>query len=270
MQKIFSVFSKYKLFIFDLDGTIYLDDKPIGDVIILLNSLKQKGNDVLFLTNNTSVSPFRYVKKLNELGLIWVNKENIISPLDVFINWACDFKYSFYPLLTKESTEYLTENNQLKINDLKPDLVLIGFDKEINYQKLEKACNFINLGVNYYLTNIDLSCPTIFGQIPDCGSLGRLVESVIKIKPLNSFGKPDSLMISYLNAYCNSKLIELSEVVIVGDRLYTDIKLGSNMGIDTVHVLSGDRFESETNVTPKFIFNNTNEFLKKYFEYEVQ
>ena len=254
---------KYSHLILDLDGTVYLDDIPIGDVINQLNIFSSKGGKLFFLTNNTSTSRNYYYNKLKSLGLINVNIENIITPTYV-AGYFLKIKHkSGYIVGTEDFKDELYENFQIKSNLTNADYVLIAFDKELTYNKLENACKLINSGIPYYITHIDLACPTSNGPIPDCGSIYKLVESVTNKKYTENFGKPSKLMIEHIKLkICD---VKKDDVLMVGDRIYTDMKLGNELKVNTLLVLSGEsKYEDINDNTAITDYSYTlSEFLKE-------
>lgn len=104
--------------------------------------------------------------------------------------------------------------------------------------KLITASNLIHQGVDYVATHEDIFCPTENGPIPDIGTMIAMLEMTTQVKPLKVFGKPDISMIQYL--FDSWGDIAKSDILMVGDRLYTDIMMAKNFGIDSVLVLSGD------------------------------
>ena len=233
---------KYSHLILDLDGTVYLDSFPIGDVIEQLNIFSSNGGKLFFLTNNTSTSRKYYYNKLKSLGLIDVYIENIITPICVAGRFLKIKHKSGYIVGTEAFKDELYKSFQIKSDLDNADYVLIAFDKELTYCKLENACKLINQGIPYYITHIDMSCPTSNGPIPDCGSISKLVASVTNKKYTENFGKPSKLMIEYIKGKISD--VEKDDVLMVGDRIYTDMKLGNMLKINTLLVLSGEsRYE---------------------------
>lgn len=229
--------SDYKVLVLDLDGTVYTDGKPIKDIIQKLNQYKKNGNAIYYLSNNTSVSVANYYKKLEKLGLD-VSDGEVISP-GIIASQYLKNKYSRgYMLGTESFLSEMTDTYGLVQDEHDPEFVLVTFDRELNYAKLMVACKFINRGIPYYITHIDLACPTEDGPIPDCGAISLMIESVTRVKPVADFGKPSDRMVDYLATQIEG--IERQQVLMVGDRLYTDMALGNKLGIHTLLVLSGE------------------------------
>jgi 4-nitrophenyl phosphatase len=185
---------RYKVLILDLDGTVYTDGKPIRNVIAQLNAYKADGNRIFYLSNNTSVSVSHYLEKLTRLGLE-VAIEEIITPTIIVGNYLKSKYDRGYIVGTVSFTKEM-EHTYGIINDVsEPEFVLLSFDRELTYQKLMLASKFLNQGLPFYITHIDLACPSEFGPIPDCGSISLLMETVTRRKPKEHFGKPSVQMV---------------------------------------------------------------------------
>ena len=258
----------YNNLILDLDGTVYLDKNPIGDVINQLNILNSKNNNIFFLTNNTSKTKNQYVDNLNALGLDFVTSFNLITPLDTFLNFSKKNKIeSCYYVMPKEVKNWInTKKGPIHTKD-NPDIILIGFDKELSYQKIETVSKLVNTNIPYYLTNIDLSCPTINGPIPDTGAIASLIFKTTNKKFKDSFGKPSMNLIHFIKDFFNENKIDLKKSILAGDRIYTDILLGNILNIDTLHVLSGEKTHAKNNdAYPKFEFKTLSDFLRWHYK----
>ena len=119
--------------------------------------------------------------------------------------------------------------------------LLMGFDTELTFQKLEDACILLGQGIPYLATNPDWVCPTAYGFVPDCGSVCEMLWRATSRRPI-VIGKPEPLMpqLAMLEASVSAQ-----ETLLVGDRIYTDIASGANAGIDTLLVLSGETKEED-------------------------
>jgi 4-nitrophenyl phosphatase len=262
---------KCKALILDLDGTVYLDAKPVKDIISRLNHFFSDSGEIIFLTNNTSVSKTLYVSKLLSMGLEFVSKDNILTPIDAFLEYSKKTKVkSCFYLLPEEVISFLHENQGPVMNQRNPDIVLVGFDRELTYLKLQKACGFINQGSDYHITHIDLACPSLNGPIPDCGSIARLIEATTNKTWGYDFGKP-SFQLGYLIEKKLEQLnIDVKEAVLIGDRYYTDIALGNNIGTVTCHVKTGEKFvlssSDPKNYQPTYEYDDICEFMSDFFD----
>lgn len=255
-----------ELFLLDMDGTIYLDDDLFDGSLDFINTLIENNVPYIFLTNNSSKNVEDYVNKLNKLN-IPANSENIFTSgnaMGIYLN-------KNYP----DKTVYLVGTNSL-YNELKkynitfveenPDIVVFGFDRELNYNKLEKACEFLDNGAIFLATNCDLVCPIKNHRyIPDCGSMCQMITNATGKTP-TYIGKPSPEMIYILS---NKMNIPTSKIAMVGDRVYTDITAGYNANAYTICVLSGEStLETINNSTikPDLVVNFVKDlipFLKK-------
>lgn len=260
----------YKVFILDLDGTVYVDGNPILDVIAQLNKLADEGVFILFLTNNTSLNKVSYVEKLTKMGLLFVTEANIISPIDVFISYSKSQNIgSCYYLLPEKVIEFVISNGGPVANNTDPEMVLVGFDKELTYGKLQMASEFINKNVPYYITHIDYACPSSLGPIPDCGAIASLIHKTTDKRWVDHFGKPGALMARAITNILLEKGLRNEKVVLIGDRYYTDIRLGNILNVDTVHVQTGENSRSpENDSIPTFEYDNISNFIE--WQYTVK
>ena len=137
-------------------------------------------------------------------------------------------------------------------------IVVVGFDTELTSEKLRNTCSLLQRNIPFIATNCDLRCPVSFGYIPDCGSICQMITNATGKKPI-FIGKPEPTMVEYVIKKYNYKK---EDVVVVGDRLYTDIATGNNAGVTSVCVLTGeatvDEISSST-VKPTFTFNSIND-----------
>ncbi len=142
------------------------------------------------------------------------------------------------------------------------DIVLLGFDRELTYRKLETACALLDGGAEYFATNVDMVCPIDNGRyIPDCGSMADMIENAVHRRPV-FIGKPDRAMVDII---AEKTGISLSNIAIVGDRIYTDIRTGVNAGITSVLVMSGETDEktlSESDIKPSYTLGSVMDIYK--------
>lgn len=229
-----------KLFLLDMDGTIYLGDNLFESTRAFLEQIKKQGGRYLFVTNNSSRSVDAYVERLHRMGLEFITKEDFLTSVDTII-WYMRGKYDdalIYASGTESFKEQLIEAGYNITCELSDDIKLLvqGFDTELTFKKLEDSCKLLTKGVDFLATNPDWVCPTAWGSVPDCGSVCQMLTTATGKKP-KFIGKPEPEMAFLsMEKYGVSK----EETVIVGDRIYTDVACGVNAGIDAAFVLSGE------------------------------
>jgi len=231
--------SDKKLYIFDMDGTIYLGYQVFPFAIRFINNLRKAGKKVLFFTNNASHTTDFYVQKLTKLGFS-PTKDEIMTSGDVTIEFLKRHRAgkSVYLVGTDELVENFRESGikMLKGNEEKADIVVTSFDTTLTYQKLDDACRLVRGGAEYLSTHPDFNCPTETGFIPDSGAIAAFVTASTGKKP-TYFGKPYRETVEMI---CEATGHTCDEMCIFGDRLYTDIAVGKRHGVTAVLVLSGE------------------------------
>lgn len=248
---------KIKLFLLDMDGTIYLDNDLFEGTLEFLDYVKEIGGRYIFLTNNSSKSVNKYIEKLTRLG-IETTAEDFLTSTDATVLYLKKKNYNkIYTLGTTSFKEQLIGEG-LPITDTLEDgidCLCMGFDTELTFKKLEDACILLGKGVDYIATNPDWVCPTSYGFVPDCGSVSQMLCNATKRMP-KFIGKPEPDMAFLAMEKTGYKK---EETLIMGDRLYTDIACGINAGINTVFVLSGEGTMEDVeknDIKPDFIYNN--------------
>lgn len=249
-----------KLFLLDMDGTIYLDNTLFEGTLPLLDYIKEIGGRYLFLTNNSSKSVSAYIEKMRDLG-IQTERDDFLTSAQVTrtcLEGSYNKIYVFGTGSLKEELKGLPITDKLE-DDI--DCLVMGFDTELTFQKLEDACILLNRGVAYIATNPDYVCPTWYGYVPDCGSVSDMLYNATKRRP-QFIGKPGPDMA--LRAMEKTGF-SADETVMIGDRIYTDIACGVNAGVDTILVLSGEgtREEAENgSVKPAYIMQDIGELYR--------
>ena len=259
--------SKIKLFLLDMDGTIYLDNDLFDGTLDFLEYVKEINGKYIFLTNNSSKSVNKYIEKLGNLG-IEATADDFLTSTDATVLYLKKKNYNkIYAFGTNSFKEQLKSAGLPITDTLKDDIdcLCMGFDTELTFKKLEDACILLGRSVDYIATNPDWVCPTSYGYVPDCGSVSQMLYNATKKMP-KFIGKPEPDMA--LLAMEKTGFTK-EETLIMGDRLYTDIACGVNAGINTVFVLSGEGTLEDVEMSetkPEFIYNNIKELyldLKK-------
>ncbi len=247
-----------RLFLLDMDGTIYLDETLFPGTIPFLQGVRARGGRYLFLTNNSSKSVDAYVEKLARLG-IEAAQEDFLTSVDALIHDLAQRPAyrKCYAFGTRTFRRQLVQGGVKVTDRLEEDVdcLLVGFDTELTFQKLEDACILLNRGVDFIATNPDWVCPTWYGSVPDCGSVCEMLYRATGRRP-RVIGKPQPAMAQLALARTG---FPSEQAVMVGDRLYTDIASGINAGIDTAFVLSGEGTPADlerSQVKPTWVFDD--------------
>lgn len=237
--------SHTRCFLLDMDGTFYLGDKLLPGAREFIDWAKANNKQFIFLTNNSSKSKKAYREKLKHLGfdlpdenfftsgeatIIYLKKHYPNRPV-----WLCgtpalekEFESHGIPLINPQRS---TVNGQRLTGP-----AVLAFDTTLTYAKLAAFCDVIRTGVPYIATHPDFNCPTETGFVPDTGSFIELIAASTGRRPDVVIGKPNRHI---LDALVEKIHIPLSQIAMIGDRLYTDIALGQH-GVTTVLVLSGE------------------------------
>jgi HAD superfamily hydrolase (TIGR01450 family) len=235
-----------KLFIFDMDGTIYLGGIPFDFAVRFLRRLREDGRRVLFFTNNASHSRTFYQAKLARLGFDPQPGEIMTSGnvTAAFLTRSRPGK-RVYLLGTAELWDEFRRagvrlisdrDGRLTEPDAAADIVVTSFDTTLTYEKLMLACDFIRGGAEYLSTHPDFNCPTETGFIPDSGAIAAAVTASTGVTP-TYFGKPYPETVEMIGEMTGTAR---EDMCVFGDRLYTDIAVGKRHGITAVLVLTGE------------------------------
>ena len=239
-----AILQQKKLFVFDMDGTIYLGAKPFDFAVDYINRLRENGKRVLFFTNNASHDPIFYLEKLTRLGFE-PTPDEICTSGDVtgaFLRSQRAGK-RVYLLGTPQLYRHLRRYGIDLVNDEHgepdgriPDIVVTSFDTTLTYDKLTTACDFIRNGAEYICTHPDFNCPTENGFIPDSGAIAAAVVASTGKRPI-FMGKPHRETAEMIGEITGETK---ENTILFGDRLYTDIATGKHFGITAALVLTGE------------------------------
>ncbi|MEF9970051.1 MAG: HAD-IIA family hydrolase [Ruthenibacterium sp.] len=229
--------STTQLFLLDLDGTFYLDDTLLPGAADFLQLCRNRKIAFSFLTNNSSKSKSDYLTKLRRLG-IEADLSAIYTSGDAMLRYLAEHSFGKELLLigTQSLMTQFTDAGYT-VNAANPCAVVLGFDTTLTYEKLVALCDAVRAGIPFLATHPDLNCPVANGgMIPDIGAVLAFVKASTGRVPDAVIGKPNAYI---AQAAAENFGVAVSDVCMVGDRLYTDIALGQS-GCATALVLCGE------------------------------
>ena len=226
-----------RLILMDLDGTVLRSGRVLEGAPEAIDRIRSAGVDVLFLSNNSSRAEYDYANLLEQQG-IPCNESDVLLSTQTAIAYLFDHSVTRVWVLGTKALRARVSDAGFLIDDTHPDVVLVGFDTEVTFEKLATACRLIAAGISYVLTHPDRMCPGESGPLPDAGAMSALLQAATGIAPRATLGKPDPIMV---RTACHQRGVEdVREVAVIGDRLYTDIRLAHDSGAWSVLVLSGE------------------------------
>lgn len=218
-----------------MDGTFYLSGRLIDGADKFIDCLLKSGRDYRFFTNNSSNNVRVCRDKLEKMGYP-VPEDKIIISSHVTI----DYLKKHHPgqrvfLMGNERLTADFEAAGIPLTTEDPEVIVLGFDTTLDYEKIWKGARFMVSGLPYIATHPDVNCPTADGFMPDTGSMIEMFAASTGRRPL-VLGKPTIHTVNYITDLLGC---EKDEIAFVGDRLATDIAIGADNGIPTALVLTG-------------------------------
>ena len=242
----------YEGYLFDLDGTIYLGDELLPGAHRLVTRLREMGRRTLFLSNNPTKDPQMYAEKLTRLG-IPTTPEDVVNPLVTLRAWlmreapgASVFVLGSEPL----QRAVLEAGCRLSDEPGEIDVVVASYDTTFDYRKLQVAFDALwqHRRARLVTTNPDAYCPMPGGRgEPDAAAVVAAIEACTGARCEVNLGKPDPVM---LGTALEVLGLPAGECVMVGDRLYTDVAMAVDAGVDAALVLTGESTRAMVDALP--------------------
>lgn len=226
-----------RLFVLDMDGTLYLGDEVFPGAIDFIHTLEETGRRYIYLTNNSSRAGVDYIERLQRLGFP-CRRENIFtSGMATGLYLQEHFPGKKVCVVGTKAFRKELESYGVDITEDGAEVVCVGFDTELVYHELERAVHFLRRGAAFIAANPDWVCPMPQNEVlPDCGSICALLTAATGAEPVY-IGKPNRNMVDLVSHITG---VPNAEICCVGDRLYTDIAVAQNAGAVSVCVLSGE------------------------------
>jgi HAD superfamily hydrolase (TIGR01450 family) len=250
-------------YVFDLDGTLYLGDHLLPGAAETLAAIRSSGAQVLFLTNNPTRLPAEYAAKLTALG-IPARREDVVSSIDALIDYL-DRRWRGRRLLAIAEPLLVgvlgEAGYELTTDPGACDGVVVAWDRTFDYARLTAAFRAVRAGAPYVATNPDPYCPTPDGGLPDCAAMVAAIEASTGIRPEAIVGKPSTYMAATVIARLR---LDPADVVVVGDRLGTDVGMARASGMCAALVLTGATRRADVvaaEVAPDYVLDDVSQLI---------
>lgn len=226
---------EYKAYCLDLDGTVFRGREVIPEAADFIERLQKKGIEPYYVTNNASMTQQQFADKMKNFGIMAPPENIMTSSIS-----AAKYIKRWYPernvfMIGTDGVEEALRSEAIERVYDNADIVLMGIDRNINFEKLATACLEVRKGAVFLSTNRDVAFPSEKGFMPGNGAFTKVVSSSTGVEPV-FIGKPERHM---LEAIQHGNGFKAEEMVMIGDNYDTDIQAGIRFGIDTVHVNTG-------------------------------
>lgn len=253
----------YEGYVFDLDGTVYLGDALLPGAKRTIQTLRQAGCRIAFVSNKPVATRQSYADKLTRLGLP-TSVEDVVNSSQVLVTWlkAHVPGARVYPIAEQVLIDELTEAGMV-LTDVPGEIeyVIASFDRTFVYRKLQVAFDAIRAGAHLIASNADAYCPVPGGGEPDAAAIIAAIEACTGCVNELVAGKPSALMARTAMDVLGT---EPAQSMMVGDRVETDILMGQRAGMWTAMPLSGATTLhrlARSEVQPDFILERLDELL---------
>jgi len=235
-----NMLTNIKSLIIDMDGVLWRDSSPIGNLSAIFQRIRERGIKFVFATNNGTKSPEQYMQKLAGFGVDVEPWQVITSALGV----AQMLKRRFPAggkiyVIGEDGIKIALRDQGFEIatieNAEESIAVVMGIDRGISFEKMSEAALLVRRGVPFYATNPDKSFPTPRGEVPGAGAWISVIVTATGIEPIIA-GKPFPFLMEVALERLGTKK---EETLVIGDRIETDIAAGQAVGCPTALVLSG-------------------------------
>lgn len=254
----------YETYIFDIDGTLLLQEMPLPGAIEVLQCLRQRQKKILFVTNTPLATHRSIVKKLMQAG-IWAYQQEVITPIDsleIFLK-AEHHVGALLGLVGWRIRKHLVKKGWTVVTPSEATSfcshVILGMNNDLTYNDFAIALQMLDRGAKLVLLNADLSCPTPFGRVPDTGALSKIFEACTEKTPAN-VGKPSL----WMQEVVRRKLTSLpAHCLFIGDSPFTDIATGQALGLDTFLVKTGVTAYHANHSKPTYTYDHLLSMIKR-------
>ncbi|MBM7700261.1 TIGR01457 family HAD-type hydrolase [Kurthia huakuii] len=225
----------YEAYCFDLDGTVYRGAAAIPEAVAFIHHLQAQGIEPFYVTNNAKYTQAAIQQKLAVMNLVVPAERIMTSSIATAKYIAKHYPNQTVKVLGQQGLQQAIAAENIRVVSEQPDIVAQGLTVNISYEALEDICYDIQNGAKHIATNGDLKLPNEHGFAPGNGSFVQLVQNVTGVEPLY-IGKPAPHMLEIIR---DSFGFTKADMLMIGDNYDTDILVGIDYGIDTLHVDTG-------------------------------
>ncbi len=223
--------------VLDVDGTLVRGGEPIPGAVAAVDRLRERGLDVLLLSNNPTRSPADYADWLGDLGFA-VGPDDVVTSGSLTADYVAAEHPDAATFLVGEPglREMLAARGVPLVED--PDdaaVVVVSVDREFTYDRLRAALWALD-GAAFVATDPDRTIPAADRPVPGSGAIVAAVAEAADRDPDAMLGKPGRTAAEAVESRVSGRG---AEILIVGDRLDTDLALGERAGMTTALALSG-------------------------------
>jgi NagD protein len=224
-----------KSYFLDMDGVIVRGNELIPGADAFIERLGQRQIKFLILTNNPRFTPTDLAHRLQRLGLNVTTDHLYTSALATATFLKSQRPKGTAFVLGESGLTEAVHDAGYVLTSHEPDYVVVGETTAYSYSDITQATRLIAAGARFIATNPDTSGPGDGGLVPACGAIAALLEAATGVEPYY-IGKPNPLMMRTAMRFLG---VHSEDAVMVGDRMDTDIRIGTESGMETVLVLTG-------------------------------
>lgn len=246
--------SLYRGFAVDLDGVMWRGDEPVVGAAAAIDQMRMHGAKVVFLTNNGGSAPEEFARRLTHAG-VPANAADVITSVTVAREWI-EAAGLERPRIVVLGAPALVEQVEMfgsvvALDDGTPDIVLLGRDTGFQFESLDRASRAIRDGAVFLALNLDATMPIEGGLAPGTGALAAALTVASGREPI-VMGKPQVAMMR-----CAHRTLGTGDVLMIGDRLDSDVAGAIEIGWDAALVLTGvTHGDAELVPAPTYLLNS--------------
>ena len=252
---------KFQGIIFDIEGVLVFQGKAYPDAAELLDLLREKGITIRILSNSTLQSRKSYAEKLTDMGFNIYESEIVTASFATARYLKTLHPTSCWVMLKGEGLE---EFNGFNHDSDDPEYIVMGdFREGFTFRNMNNALRLLQNGSKLIVMIPEIVDNSIGGAELTVGAYGRMLEEAANIEALY-IGKPNRYV---FDMTLETMDIKKSKILMVGDKISTDIRGARGAGIKSALVKTGEYRESDLacDIKPDYVFDSIKD-IEKLFE----